>query len=816
MSTAEVGVGFVRLIPSMKGFSSDAARQMNTGLTGPAQAAGRKAGDGFTTGFGNGLAAGGDRAARIGDKLTLGVTLPLVGLGAAAFSASKQFNNGMANIATLIPGNTARVNELKTGIRDLSVEVGKSTSDMSDGMFQVISAFGDSAESLDLLNINARAAAAGQATTTEAINLTSAVTKGYGDTSQEAVRKASDLALLAVRMGQTDFPQLAGSIGKVIPMAQNLGVTQEELFGSMATFTGVTGEAAEVATQMRGAMQGLQAPTADARSALEAAGFASGQAAVEQLGLAGAIGLLTDAAEETGKPLQSFLGSVEGQTFALGLAGAQAEDYERKLAAMGQAAGTTDEAFAEQTEGVNAAGFELEQAKVKAEVMAQQLGDGLAPALIDVLDAAQPVVDGIAAMAQMFAEAEPGQQKMILGAVGIVAALGPMMSIFGRVASVVGKSITGLSKFGRGTATVVKASARIGAAVGRGTVAFGRLAVAGTRAAASVARAALSMAVSAARATARVVASIATQIARWVVLGVQALLHAAKVALAWVISMGPIGLIAAGIAALVVLIIANFDTIKAVILDAFNFVRETAGAALGWIRDNWAQILVFLLGPIGAAVVGIVKNWDKIKATFSVVVAHVRAGIDEVVGFFDGLPSRVEGAISTTFNFFQAMATAAKSWIGIQINEVVAFFQRLPNRIKSAMASLANKIASPFTSAFNQIRRVWNRTVGGFGFKVPKWIPKIGGKGFKIPKMHQGGIVPGRGDVPILAEGGEGVFTPEQMKAIGTTTTSAPSAMVEISIDGNNLDRELLKWLRRAVRVEAGGNVQRALGQGTA
>ena len=38
---------------------------------------------------------------------------------------------------------------------------------------------------------------------------------GYGDTSAAAVAKASDLALLTVRLGQTTFPELAASIGRV-------------------------------------------------------------------------------------------------------------------------------------------------------------------------------------------------------------------------------------------------------------------------------------------------------------------------------------------------------------------------------------------------------------------------------------------------------------------------------------------------------------------------------------------------------------------------------------------------------------------------
>ena len=49
------------------------------------------------------------------------------------------------------------------------------------------------------------------------------------------VRHAADLALTTVRLGQTDFPQLAAAIGKTTPLAAKLGVTQEELAASYAT-----------------------------------------------------------------------------------------------------------------------------------------------------------------------------------------------------------------------------------------------------------------------------------------------------------------------------------------------------------------------------------------------------------------------------------------------------------------------------------------------------------------------------------------------------------------------------------------------------
>lgn len=311
------------------------------------------------------------------------------GAGATIFAVTEtnKFNASMANVASLMPGATARVNELKAGVQDLAIKMGVSTDDISGGLYQVVSAFGDTADSMKILEINAKSAKAGLATTTDAINLTSAVTKAYGDTSAEAVQKASDLALMTVRLGQTTFPELASSVGRVTPLMKQLGGSQEELFAVMATMTGVTGGAAEVSTQLAGALQSVMAPTKDTSELMKKLGFANGQAMIKGLGVQGSIKALVGEANRSGKPLQNFIGSIEGQVLSLGLAGPQAEDYKNKLAQMGLAAGATDAAFAEQTTGVNALGFKFAQIKTQAVVLAQKFGDKLAPGIIKVADA---------------------------------------------------------------------------------------------------------------------------------------------------------------------------------------------------------------------------------------------------------------------------------------------------------------------------------------------------------------------------------------------------------------------------------------------
>lgn len=380
----------------------------------------------------------GGKMKNVGENMTTYITAPIIGAGVAAEKFSMDFNKAMGNVASLIPGNTERVKELKKSVQDLAVDMGTTTGDVAGGLYQVESAFGDTAETVGILTGNVKLARAGLSTTSEAIGLTSAVTKGYGDATAEAVGHASDLAVMTVRLGQTTLPELANSIGRVVPLAAQLKVSQEELFAVMATASGVTGDAAEVSTQFRGVLQALMAPTKDMAALLKEKGYASGEALIADVGLAEALKLITEQAQRTNTPLQEYIGSIEGQTVALALAGPQAQAYLDKLAQMQEASGATAEAFKEQTEGINKAGFEWEQTKAKLEVMAQTIGDDLAPAISEIMDSAGPLIEGVTAIANAFASLPEGMQATIIGIVGLVVAIGPVLVAIGALIEAVG------------------------------------------------------------------------------------------------------------------------------------------------------------------------------------------------------------------------------------------------------------------------------------------------------------------------------------------------------------------------------------------
>ena len=117
-------------------------------------------------------------------------------LGTAAVKSAAEYEAQLANVSTLLTGTeaevAARTAEIGDQVLEISNRTGVATADLTDGMYQVVSAFGDSADAAAILETAPKSAAAGNATTTDSINLLSAVTKGYGDTSAEAVQQAAD------------------------------------------------------------------------------------------------------------------------------------------------------------------------------------------------------------------------------------------------------------------------------------------------------------------------------------------------------------------------------------------------------------------------------------------------------------------------------------------------------------------------------------------------------------------------------------------------------------------------------------------------
>lgn len=420
------------------------------------------------------IASLGKTASALGKAATAGLVAAgtaAAGFATASVSSAMGYQKELSNIQTLLTGTddeiAARTASISSDILAISDKTGVVTSNLTDGMYQVVSAFGDVDDAAAILETAAKSAAAGNATTTDSVNLLSAVTKGYGDVSAEAVQKAADLSFETVRLGQTSFPELASSLGKVVPLASALGVQQEELYGTFATLTGVTGSTAEVATQYKAVLSGLMSPSNSMTAALSELGYSTADAAIESLGFQGTLQALMGTVGDDTQAMAKLFSSVEAQTAILALCGEQADTYAEKTAEMYEATGAADRAFTRQTNNLSynlqtlQTRFQNFLTKAGSKILpyVEQLADKAIPYLTDALDKALVVLDDVLPKVENAIQFIVDHKEIFIGlASGVLSAVAAFKAL---------KTATTAISAAKNLATVFKAASAGGATLGK-------------------------------------------------------------------------------------------------------------------------------------------------------------------------------------------------------------------------------------------------------------------------------------------------------------------------------------------------------------
>jgi len=342
---------------------------------------------------------------RAGRTITTRFTLPMVAAATASVKMAMDFNENMAAVATLIPGQTARVKQLKTEIQDLSVQTGISTEDLSKGAYAAISAWGDSADTMGRMNVVARASKAGLASTEETLGLLTSLTEIYGDKSAAATEHLADLAFVTNKLAiKAPFADMAATMGKVAPLAKQIGVSQEQLFATMTAAAGVTGNVAEVSTQMSALYTGIIKETPQMAAVVKktnrelGTSFGTAAEAMETMGTMDWLRQMKKHTEGTKGFAAALGGRKEGLVLSLALLEGRAGKYNEALQEMTQRSGQMEVAFNEVTNGINAQGEKWKRTKARMMVFAQRMGDRLLPVAERLMDKLEPILNWLTNM----------------------------------------------------------------------------------------------------------------------------------------------------------------------------------------------------------------------------------------------------------------------------------------------------------------------------------------------------------------------------------------------------------------------------------
>ncbi|ANE21965.1 hypothetical protein AAY81_05015 [Denitrobacterium detoxificans] len=457
------------------------------------------------TELGEKISGVGSKVSSFGDTWTRTVSLGLVAAGAAAVKTAVDMDTALTGVKKTVDGTEEQYEQLKQAAIEFS-----QTNPVSAATIMDLEALGAQlGYGIDELGEFSRVASSLQISTDMDAETAATEMAQFANITKMAHEESSNYASAIVELGNN----MATTESKISAMAQRTaaagtqaGMTQAEILGWSAAMSSLGVEAEAGGTAFSQTISEIDKVVATGGESLDAYAKMAGMSAEEFQQAWG---------ENATAAFESMLeGIANGENMAKALEeidvnGVRASDVLKRMAGntdlVKSAIDHANKGWSENTalskEVANrneslAAKFEILKNKVAA--VAEKFGGPLADALLDAVDAAEPLFQAIADGAQAFSEMDEEQQQAIIRTVALVAAFGPLLSALGRVTTGIGNAVssignaaTWLSKLNaasaEGTSGIAKLAGKVGLSAGQfGLAAGGATILAGAIAAFAV------------------------------------------------------------------------------------------------------------------------------------------------------------------------------------------------------------------------------------------------------------------------------------------------------------------------------------------
>lgn len=230
-----------------------------------------------------------------GRSLTHGITVPVLVAGAAAVDMAYKFQTNVQKVINLSQNFGQTAAQVSKTVLDVSTATGQGATDLADAYYKVAAAGYTGAVAQGILATGAKMAAVGMgdsATTTDALI---SVINVYGEANMSAA-KAADIFTATVQNSKFAAADLAPVLGRVLPVAQQLGVSFQDLGGDLAALSHVGLSADSSVTGLTALFSNLIAATkgtGNAQKEMKALGL-SAKSLMTDLGTKGSIATLDE------------------------------------------------------------------------------------------------------------------------------------------------------------------------------------------------------------------------------------------------------------------------------------------------------------------------------------------------------------------------------------------------------------------------------------------------------------------------------------------------------------------------------------------
>nr|DAM26799.1 MAG TPA: minor tail protein [Caudoviricetes sp.] len=712
----------------------------------------------------------------VGSAMTKYVTTPIVGVGTAAVATAAKFESAMSEVAAISGASGKDLEALTEKAKQMGATTKFSASESAAALKYMAMAGWDTKAMLDGIDgVMQLAAASGEDLAQTSDIVTDAMT-AFGMSADQANRFADVLAQTANR-SNTSVALMGETFKYVAPVAGALGYSIEDTSVAIGLMANSGIKASIAGTSLKNLLTNLAKPTKQVAGYMDALGIS-----------------LTDSSGEM-KPLSQLL--VELRESFSGLTKAQKAEYAAGIAGKEGMSGllaivtASQSDFDKLTEAINNSNG---AAKDVANVMLDNLGgqltilkstlEGIAIAFGDILlPTIKNVVSGLQSFLNWVTNLTDGQKQLVVTIAAIVAAIGPVLLI-------VGKLITSVVQIAKVVTSVVGVIAKIGPAVA-GVVkavvsALGPVGMIITIIGAVIA--ALVELYNKNEAFRNFVNNVWAQIKEVISGVVNAVVNfftvtipgAIDAVVSWfqslvdsVVNFFTVSIPNAINAGLTWIqnfasSVANFFTVTipnaiSALIQWFVQLPERIGYAIGYAIGTvarWVADMASKVAEVGPKVIDAVVNFFKslpgkiwnflVKAIAKVGqwVAQTKAKavtirdqvIETVVNFFKSLPGKIWNFLVEAIakvGQWVAQTKAKAQTVGSQvINTVVNFFKQLPGKIWTALSSALGKVKNWGSSVINWAKTAIPKIVG----KIVDGFKSLPGKMINIGKQLLAGL----------------------------------------------------------------------------
>ncbi|MBK5076775.1 phage tail tape measure protein [Lactococcus lactis] len=371
------------------------------------------------------MSAVGKVATSTGKTLTKAVTVPIVGIGIAAAKVGGDFEAQMSRVKAISGATGSSFEELRQQAIDLGAKTAFSAKESAAGMENLASAGFDAKEIMEAMpGLLDLAAVSGGDVALASENAATAL-RGFNLDASQSGHVANVFARAAADTN-AEVGDMGEAMKYIAPVANTMGLSLEETAAAIGIMSDAGVKGSQAGTTLRGALSRLAKPTKPMIEKMQELGVSFYDASGKMIPLKDQISVLKKSftgltQEQKNNALVTLYGQ-ESLSGMVALVDKGPDALGKLTTSLQNSDGAADKMARTMQDNMNSSLEQMMGAFESAAIVIQKI---LAPAVRKVADAVSELVD-------KFVSAPEPVQKMIVTIGLIVAAIGPLLVIFGQ------------------------------------------------------------------------------------------------------------------------------------------------------------------------------------------------------------------------------------------------------------------------------------------------------------------------------------------------------------------------------------------------